>query len=105
MIIEHSLDTWWADSALAREFGHIHNYCLCNWGIDGSIYDSDKVYQALSKLTFLRKVRATPWAAEDNLFFAINRKKLKKWFKQNHNRFLLKLTPDHKQKIVEYLTN
>jgi hypothetical protein len=59
----------------------------------------------LSKLTFLRKVQATPWTAQDNLFFAINRKKLKKWFKQNHNRFLLKLTPSHKRNLVDYLTN
>lgn len=102
MLIDPKFLNWFTTGS---EFGHISNYCVAKWGTKGFVYDSNKVCRALSKLSFLRKVQATPWTAEDNLFFAINNKKLKKWFKQNHNRFLLKLTPDHKRSLADYLTN
>jgi hypothetical protein len=102
VLIDHSLLNWCDKNEQVREFGHISNHCLGKWGVDGFFYDSEKVCKALASLTFLHKVSATPWNndRDHEMFFAINRKKLKKWFMQNHNRFLLKLTPEHKQYIL-----
>ena len=72
------------------EFASIAHHCVYKYGVAGFVYDWDKLISEISKLTFIKIVKAAPWASEgDDEFYSINRKRLKKWFKANHNRFLL----------------
>ena len=75
---------------LQNEYGPIAHHCVRHYGVVGYIYNWDMLINAISKLTFVKVKQAVTWGSkEHDTFFAINRKRLKKWFKQNHNRFLI----------------
>lgn len=72
-------------------FGQIAHYCVSNYGNSNFIYSWEKILDSISKLSFVKTYSGTPWASDGyDQFYGINRKRLKKWFKQNHNRFLYK---------------
>lgn len=73
------------------EYGTIAHHCVKCHGSAEFIYSWEALINAIAKLTFVKVKRAVPWGSNvnNNEFFVINRKKLKKWFITNHNRFLV----------------
>lgn len=72
------------------EYGTIAHHCVKHYGVAGFVYSWEALINAIAKLTFVKVRPATPWKSnKPDLFFVINRKRLMKWFKSNHNRFLV----------------
>lgn len=84
----------WVPENYDTKHGSIAHFCVRKWGRNAFVYDWRKLLKALDQVTFIRTLPAIPWAKDVNRdhFYEINKKKLKKWFHQNHNRFLVKRT-------------
>ncbi len=81
------------------EYGTIAHYCVKHYGSAEFTYSWEALINAIAKLTFVKTKPATPWKSNrPDLFFAINKKRLKKWFKVNHNRFLV--ARKHREKLL-----
>ena len=89
------------------KYSEVSKYCIEKFGLLNSVYDFDKLNEAISKLAFVKKMTSLNHKQSDvdngsikaGIFFTVNRKKLKLWFKRNHNRFLLKHTEETRTRL------
>lgn len=107
----------WRSETDHDTYGQIAHYCVDHFfnedvvgGQDRLIrYDWEKTCTAISKLSFVKSVKAVPWTSDTYAnFFVVNKKKLKSWFSRNRNRLLLskkdnlKVKQINKQRSIAY---
>jgi hypothetical protein len=79
-----------------QEFYQVAHFCVQAFGKVGYVYDIELLLNGISKLTFIKEKPATPWES-GQYFYSVDKKRMKKWFKQNHNRLLCsEKKTDHK---------